>query len=217
MLTSIIYSTITTHDSSEVNFYIMDFVGEKVTPLKKEILATENEKIDNLFKMIVKIIDDRKKLFVDYNGSFDFYINHGGKQIPLIIVMINNVEAFLESYPDYEDLLGQITRDCLKYGVVFVLTTNGPNTIRYRLRQNFRQNLVLQFNDPSDYATILPGARKKEPSKIFGLTELCLRSLEISPEILHAEIVSIMRFVAVVALHVIFLLEKMLMMLILGV
>lgn len=174
MLTSIVYSTITTHDSSEVNFYILDFGAETLTMFRKAphvgevLLATENEKIDNLFKMILKIIDDRKKLFVDYNGSFDFYINHGGKQIPLIIVMINNVEAFIESYPDYEDMLGQITRDCLKYGVVFVLTTNGPNTIRYRLRQNFRQNLVLQFNDQSDYATILPGARKKEPSKIFG-------------------------------------------------
>jgi hypothetical protein len=31
--------------------------------------------------------------------------------------MINNVEAFIESYPDYEDLLGQLTRDCLKAGI----------------------------------------------------------------------------------------------------
>lgn len=174
MLTSIIYSSITTHDSSEVNFYILDFGAETLTMFRKAphvgevLLATEKEKIDNLFKMILKIIEDRKKLFIDYNGSYDFYINHGGKQIPMIVIMINNVEAFIETYQDYEDLLGQITRDCLKYGVIFIFSTNGPNTIRYRLRQNFKQNIVLQFNDPSDYATILSGARKKEPSKIFG-------------------------------------------------
>lgn len=174
MLTSIIYSTITMHDPKEVNFYILDFGAETLTMFKtaphvgEVILSTESEKITNLFKLIQQIVDERKKLFVDYNGSYDFYINHGGKQIPMVVVIINNVEAFLESYNDYEELLGQLTRDCLKYGVVFIFSTNGPNTVRYRLRQNFRQNLVLQFNDPTDYSSVLPGVRKKEPSKAFG-------------------------------------------------
>ena len=174
MLTSIIYSTITNHDASEVNFYILDFGAETLSVFKNAphvgevLMATDAEKIENLFKMISAIIEERKKLFVDYNGSYDFYINHGGKQMPLIIVAINNVEAFIETYNMYEELLGQITRDCLKYGVVFMFTTSGPNTVRYRIKQNFRQNLVLQFNDPSDYSTILSGARKKEPSKVFG-------------------------------------------------
>ena len=174
MLSSIIYSTITTHDSKEVNFYLVDFGAETLTMFKNAphvgevILSTEAEKINNLFKMILKTVDERKKLFADYNGSYDFYINHGGKQLPMIVIAINNVEAFLETYNEYEEVLGQITRDCLKYGVIFIFTTNGPNTVRYRLRQNFRQNLVLQFNDPSDYGSVLSGVRKKEPSKAYG-------------------------------------------------
>ncbi len=174
MLSSIIYSTITTHDSKEVNFYLIDFGAETLTMFRNAphigevLLSTETEKITNLFKLIVKTIEERKKLFVDYNGSYDFYIHHGGKQMPMLIIVINNVEAFLETYPDYEELLGQITRDCLKYGVIFIFTTNGPNTVRYRLRQNFRQNLVLQFNDEADYGSVLSGVRKKEPSKAYG-------------------------------------------------
>ena len=174
MLSSIVYSTISTHDTKEVNFYIMDFGAETLTMFRdaphvgEVILSNDSEKIANLFKYLTSIIEERKKIFVDYNGSYDFYINHGGKQIPMIVVVINNVEAFIETYPDYEDLLGQMTRDCLKYGVVFILSTNGPNTIRYRLRQNFKQNVVLQFNDPMDYSSVLPGVRKKEPSKAFG-------------------------------------------------
>ncbi len=174
MLTSIIYSTITTHDTKEVNFYILDFGAETLTMFKNAphvgevILSAETEKIANLFKMIQRIIDERKKLFVDYNGSYDFYISHGGKQIPMIIIIINNVEAFLETYSDFEEPIGQLTRDCLKYGVVFIFSTSGTNTVRYRLRQNFKQNIVLQFNDPSDYGSILAGVRKKEPSKIYG-------------------------------------------------
>jgi S-DNA-T family DNA segregation ATPase FtsK/SpoIIIE len=174
MLTSIIYSTITTHTPKEVNFYILDFGAETLTMFRNAphvgevILSTETEKITNLFKMITQTIEERKKLFADYNGSYDFYINHGGKQIPMLVVIINNVEAFTESYEDYEELLGQMTRDCLKYGVVFIFSTNGPNTVRYRIRQNFKQNVVLQFNDPSDYGSVIPGVRKKEPSKVYG-------------------------------------------------
>ena len=174
MLSSIIYSSITTHTSKEINFYILDFGAETLTMFKQAphvgevMLSTDGEKINNMFKMINSIIEERKKIFVDYNGSYDFYINHGGKQIPFITIVINNVEAFIETYPDYEDLLNQMTRDCLKYGVCFIFTTNGTNTVRYRLKQNFKQNLVLQFNDSGDYGSIIPGARKKEPSKVFG-------------------------------------------------
>ncbi len=174
MLSSIVYSSIISHDSKEVNFYILDFGAETLTMFRNAphvgdvILSTEKEKIDNLFKMLLKTIDDRKKVFVDYNGSYDFYIKHGGKQIPMIVVMINNVEGFIDTYNDYEEVMGQITRDCLKYGVVFILSTSGPNTVRYRLKQNFKQSVVLQFNDPSDYGTVIPGVRKKEPSKAYG-------------------------------------------------
>ena len=95
----------------------------------------------------------------------------------MIIIMINNVEAFIETYSDYEELIGQMTRDCLKYGVVFIFSTNGPNTVRYRLRQNFKQNVVLQFNDPMDYSSVIPGVRKKEPSKAYGRGLISLDSI----------------------------------------
>ena len=174
MLTSIVYSAITTHDSDEINFYILDFGAETLSMFRNAphvgevLLSSESEKIGNLLKMITQLAEERKKLFLDYNGSYDFYINHGGKQIPLIVIIINNIEGFMEIYPDYEDIIGQLTRECPKYGISFIVSTNGPNTMRYRLRQNFAQNIVLQFNDPSDYASVIPGVRKKEPSKNFG-------------------------------------------------
>lgn len=86
----------------------------------------------------------------------------------MIVVVINNIETFMDTFPTYEETLVQLTRDCLKYGVVFILSTSSPNSIRYKLKQNFKQNLVLQFNDSSDYMSVLPGVRKKEPSKAYG-------------------------------------------------
>ena len=152
----------------------MDFGAETLTAFRKAphvgevILSNDEEKITNMFKMLDDVVEERKKLFIDYNGSYEFYINHGGRQIPTIIVAINNVEAFIETYEEYEERIGQLTRDCLKYGIIFLFSTNGANTVRYRLRQNFSQNVVLQFNDASDYGTVLSGVRKKQPSKIYG-------------------------------------------------
>ena len=174
MISSIVYSTITNHHSSEVNFYILDFGSETLNLYKdaphvgEVILSTQSEKITNLFKYISHLITERKKMFVEYNGSFNYYLKNSGKQIPLITIIINNHEAFIETYPEYEEVMEQLTRDCNKYGIVFILTTSGTNTIRYRLRQNFKQNIVLQFNDESDYSSILSGVRKKRPSSIFG-------------------------------------------------
>ena len=183
MLAGIVYSCITTHDPKEINFYILDFGAETLTMFRKAphvgevILSNDTEKIANLFKMINRVIEERKKIFVDYNGSYDFYIHHGGRQIPMIVIVINNVEAFIETYNEYEEVIGQMTRDCLKYGVVFIFSTNGPNTVRYRLRQNFKQNVVLQFNDPMDYSSVIPGVRKKEPSKSYGRGLILLDSI----------------------------------------
>ena len=174
MMESIVYSIITSHSPSEVNLYLMDFGAETLSMFRdapqvgEVLLSNDSEKITNLFKMIDEIVEERKKLFIDYNGSYNFYISHSGQQIPTIIVMINNYESFIETYPDFEETIQQLTRDCLKYGILFVFSTSGPTTMRYKLRQNFSQNIVLQFNDSSDYGSVLPGVRRKEPSKVFG-------------------------------------------------
>lgn len=174
LLSTIIYSAITTYNPEEINFYIMDFGAETLKMFEKApqiggILGSmDKEKIENLFKMILDTIDERKRLFADYNGSFNFYNEHSNKKLPLITIIINNYEAFSEMYSIYEDYLVQITREGGKFGVVFILTTSSTNAIRYRLRQNFKQNLVLQFNDSSDYSDVLQTRTRKEPSKIFG-------------------------------------------------
>jgi len=173
-LTTIIYSTIVNHSPSEVNFYILDFGAETLRSFKEApqigevIFNQEEEKIANLFKLLTNELDDRKKLFIDYNGDFNFYCKHSGKTLPSIIVIINNYDAYSETYEQYSDILGVLVREGFKYGITFIVTASTTNSLRYRMRQNFRQNLVLQFNDNSDYTSILGNIHKKYPSKIYG-------------------------------------------------
>ncbi len=174
LLTTIIYSTIIEHSPSEINFYILDFGAETLRAFSKApqvgdvVTSVEEEKVNNLYKKLLYELDYRKKLFIDYNGDFDFYCKHSGKTLPMIVVIINNFDSYSESYESQEDNFTVLTREGAKYGIVFIVTANNTNTVRYRLRQNFKQNVVLQFNDTSDYTSILGNIDKKYPSKIYG-------------------------------------------------
>ncbi len=174
MLNTLVYSTITNHNTNEVNFYLLDFGAEtlinfKDAPQVGDILfINDNEKITNLFKMLKEIIDERKKLFVDYNGDYRFFIKNSNSKLPLIVVVINYYEGFSETYNHHDDILLQLTREGFKYGITFVLTANGINLIRYRLLQNFKQLLTLQMNDETDYSLILGKTGNIYPSKIKG-------------------------------------------------
>ena len=174
LITSIIYSAITSYNPEEINFYVLDFGAETLKMFEKApqigavLSAPDKEKIENLFKMLNDIIINRKKVFADYNGSFNFYNEHSNKKVPLITVIINNYEAFVETYENYEEIVLQLSREGEKYGIVFILSTNSTNSIRYRLKQNFKQSLILQLNDSSDYNDILQTRTKKVPSKALG-------------------------------------------------
>ena len=174
MLNAIIYSTITMHRPEEVNFYILEFGAESLRIFSKAphvgdiLYINDAEKISNLFKMLRTEIDRRKKIFADYSGDYQTYIKSSGSSVPNYVVIINNYEAFTEVYANYEDVILQLTREGIKYGVFFIFTTSASNMIRYRLAQNFKQKLVLQLNDENDYSSILGNVRGTKPSEILG-------------------------------------------------
>lgn len=173
-ISSAIYSAITNHSADEVNFYIMDFGSEIFRTYKKApqvgdvLLVNDIEKVNNLIKMLYEKISERKKILSDYNGDFNYYNKKSEKKMPLIVVVINNYEAFAENYQMHEEHFLQLTREGNMYGIVFVLSVTGTNSIRYKLRQNFKQEFVLQLNDESDYSSILGNIHKRYPSKIYG-------------------------------------------------
>jgi len=173
-ITTMIYSSMLYYSPNEINFYILDFGAEVLrcfndSPIVGDIIyIQENEKVKNLFKMLNRTIAERKKLFANYNGDYYNYCKNSNSIVQSIVVVINNYEAYQETYSAYDEELVVLTRDCSKYGIYFVLTVNTPNGLRFKLKQNFSQNFVLQQNNEDDYITILGNVRKNYPSKVFG-------------------------------------------------
>ncbi len=173
-LTTMIYSLINDHTPDEVNIYVLDFAAETLTAFSKAphigdvILSYEDEKISNLFKLLQKEIACRKKIFADYGGDYKSYIEGSADKIPSIIVAVNNFAAFTEVYEEKEEAVRYLSREGVKYGIYFVLTAIGTNAVRFKLLQNFNQQIVLQLNDEMDYATIVGKTDGLYPAKYKG-------------------------------------------------
>ncbi len=174
MITTLLYSSMLYYTPEEINYYIIDIGSGALkmfddSPIVGNILTIDDEeKINNLYKMINSTIEQRKELFADYNGDYQNYCKNSGKTVPNIVVIINNYESYQETFGKYDDTLIMLSRECSKYGIYFIITLNTPNGARFKLKQNFSLTYVLQQNNDDDYTTILGNVYKTYPAKIFG-------------------------------------------------
>ena len=173
LVSTLIYSLITTYTVDEVNIYVLDFGSEALRMYTKAphvggvVGSDDKDRITTLIRLLQKKITERKKLFSEYNGSYEYYCKNSGKTVPTIITIVNGFESFNELYPEFADDFVNLTREGVKYGVLFVTTVSATNNIRMKVSQNFNEKLVLQMNDEFDYRQLL-GRTELVPNKIPG-------------------------------------------------
>jgi len=175
LLTSILYSLMVTYFSNEVNVYILDFGAEvlncfKNSPIVGDIMTiNDDDKVKKYFKFIMEETERRKKILQDYNGNYYYYCSKSEEKMPIILSIINNYDAYSEIYDSkFGEDLTKITREAEKFGILFIITANSVNSLRYKISQNFKQTIALQLNDTYDYKSIFGSACKLIPSTIKG-------------------------------------------------
>lgn len=160
-LSSMLYDLIRNQTPEYLNTYILDFASgtfkffDKAPQIGDVLLSSDSEKINNLFKFLKEEIENRKKLFAPYGGDIKNYNKNNTKKVPNILVMIHNFAAFSEMYEMFNDDIYILSREGVKYGLIFVLTVSDTSTIRFKLKQNFKQEFVLQLNDQADYTDVV--------------------------------------------------------------
>lgn len=174
MLTSIIYGLIHKYSSKQVNLYLIDCgsmvlkIFEKSHHVGGVVLSNETEKCKNLFKLLNKIIVDRKKILSSKGiGTFSAYLEGGNSDMPEIIVIIDNFAAFKEYFPDETDEIGSIIREAQGVGISFIITSQASNALNYRVQANFGSKFVLNCNDANEYSNVF-GHCKMTPKEVPG-------------------------------------------------
>jgi len=85
-----------------------------------------------------------------------------------MVVVIDNFSAFAEMYEDKEDAVAYLSREGTKYGLYFVLSAVSTAAVRFRMLQNFKQLLVLQLNDETEYSTVVGKTGGMVPARLKG-------------------------------------------------
>lgn len=161
IVNTMLYSMITTYTVNELNIYVLDFdsetlkVYEDAPQVGDVVFASESEKVDKLLKMLSEEIEKRKKLFQDYNGSYEFYCNHSGKTLPALVLMISGYENFKESYEEVESFANKISRDGAKYRIYTIVTAISDRAMRLNMRSNFQTIIPLKLSAPIEYNMLL--------------------------------------------------------------
>lgn len=175
LLSTMIFDLITTYTPSELQTYIFDFGSESLKTFRGApnvgdvVFLDDEEKINRFFGRITREMQERKAILSNYNGDYNLYMETTGNNMPMILVIMNNFESFIENYQDeYEETLLILTRECVKYRISFAFTVSSYSVIRYRLTQNLKQKIALQLNRADDYLNVFENLGKRKISNIFG-------------------------------------------------
>ena len=174
LLSTIILSIAKTYTTNEVNLYIADYGSETLRKFNclpqvgDCVLVNDKEKTENLFKSLLAELDRRKKLFVEYNGDYDFYIKNSGNKLPNIVFIMNQYEAFVENYENQNENLYVLTRECAKYGIFVIISITNTMGIRTRIKQNFGNQIVLRMSNKDDYLFIMETRTRIDLPQIEG-------------------------------------------------
>ena len=158
----------------EVNIYILDFgsmalkVFDQLNHVGGVIVASEDEKMKNFTRMINLEIKDRKERFSKMAiTSFASYREAGRRDLPQIVIIVDNFIALKEIYSEYEDDLLNICREGIAVGITLLITSLQTNGINYKYMSNFANRICLYCNQGDEYGTMFDRCRMS-PKNIPG-------------------------------------------------
>lgn len=161
MLQAIIRSLTARYTPAEVSIYILDFASmvlknfEQLNHVGGVVTSSEDEKLKNLFKLLRAEIETRKEKLISVGvSSFAAYKEAGETDLPLIVLMIDNLTALKELYFQDDDELVSLCRDGLTVGICIVVANSHTSGIGYKYLSNFSGRIVFYCNDSSEYNAI---------------------------------------------------------------
>lgn len=161
-LQTLIYGLITTYTPAWINFYALDFSSHMLSCFVNSphfgavLYEDDTEKIDKLFFMLENMIAERKKSF--HGGNYTEYIKANDIELPMIVVVIDNLGAFREKTDgEYDDKLTRMFKEGISYGIQFIVTAAdfSSTEVNSKMADSFKTTFTLQLNDKYSYCDAL--------------------------------------------------------------
>lgn len=173
-LNAFIYSLCVRYSPEQLNMYVMDFGSETLRAFSSfpqvgdVMLVNDSEKVTKTFSVINEMIIERKKMFVEYNGDYFYYITHSDKKLPLLLFIIHNYEGFSENFGGYSEELIRYARDGRRYGIILIITAGSSRGIGNRFLRNFANFFALEMSSKDEYYDIFGKMGSLYPASLSG-------------------------------------------------
>lgn len=127
ILQSVIRSIAASCLPTEAYMYIIDFGSmflrsfEELCHVGGVVTQNEDEKLKNLMKLLSREISERREKLISAGAvSYEAYVRAGRKDMPLIVVIIDNMTALTELYFQDDDSFLRLCRDGAGVGISIV-------------------------------------------------------------------------------------------------
>ncbi len=166
LLQEIIRGLTSWYSPKELNLYIIDFGSmvlknfESLHHVGGVVSSSEDEKLKNLFKLLLAEIKDRKEKLISVGvSSYASYREAGYKDLPQIITLIDNLTALKELYLQDDETLLNLCREGLAVGLSFVVANSQTAGIGFKYLSNFSCRIGLYCNDSGEYGSLFDYCR----------------------------------------------------------
>lgn len=168
LLQTIIRGLTTNYSPKEVSIYIMDFGSmflknyENLNHVGGVVCPSDDEKLKNLMKLITSEMTRRKEKLVSTGvSSFAAYREAGFTDMPLIVLMIDNLTALKELYFQDDSALITLCREGIAVGLSIIATNSQTSGFGYKYLSNFSNRIGLYCNDSGEYGNLFGSAKMK--------------------------------------------------------
>jgi len=146
---------------ADLHFYVLDFGRGGLKALRTlphvagVVEGNEPERVERLFRMIRNTIDERQRKLQAYDSLADYNAANPQSAFPAVLVVIDNVAEFRETYENYLSELITLVRDGRTFGVYFVMAASLLGDVPNKLFNLLVQRITFTQSDPGDYIMIV--------------------------------------------------------------
>lgn len=170
LLQTVIRSLAEQYTPQELNIYILDFDSmflrnyASLPHVGGVATAQESEKVKNLFRMLLEEIDARREKISRIGlTTFSSYLEAGYRDLPSILLMVDNFAMLKELYLQDGDPLLQIMRTGLAWGVSVIVTNSQTSGFSHQYAPVISNKIALYCNEPDQYNSLFGFVRMRLP------------------------------------------------------
>ena len=150
-----------THTPEALHLYALDFARGGLKALRSLphmagiVDVNEEERVERLLRMVRNTIDERQKKIQAYDSLTEYNLKNPDEAFPAVVVVVDNVSEFKETYDKYLPDLIALIRDGRSFGVYFVITAALTNDVPNKLFNLLSQRITYTLPDPGEYTTVV--------------------------------------------------------------